>query len=300
MPIHDRAYLRMPDRDASGRAPRFLAISRYGARYQRRTRLFWFCVVGCWIPALVWIAAIYSAEETGRLEAIPLERISAMAPNEYRRLTADYAIVLLQVQGFFATFMAALAGGGAIAEDSRRHAFELYFSRPISWRTYLAGKWAFVFSRLLLALLYPLLAVAIVACMFIPDMLTVCWPVIAAAAGSAVFMSACYALVVLGVSSTVRSTRYAIVFWFILAFFTVVISLVLVRISGDARFEAVSFRFAIEHVASWIVGAELEALPFVDVSERSVALSAVALSGWLALASLLLVKRLRRASGIQA
>jgi ABC-type transport system involved in multi-copper enzyme maturation permease subunit len=296
MPIHDRAYLRMDDRGVRSRTPTFLAIARYGTRYVRKTRLFWFFVAGSWIPAFVWSVAIYSAEETGRIQMTAIDQVGALAPAEYRKFAADYAMIFLQIQAIAVTFVAALTGGGAIAEDSRRHAFELYFSRPITRMTYVAGKWFHVFSRLLVVLLYPMLFVFGVAFAFLPNCLNACWPVLLSASAAALFMSACYALVVLGVSSTVRTTRYSVVFWFILAFFTFASSLVLVRITGDAGFEAVSFRFGIEHVASWILGAALPAVPFVDPADRSLSLSASVLGLWLVLAAGFLVRRLRKAA----
>jgi ABC-type transport system involved in multi-copper enzyme maturation permease subunit len=285
----------MDDRGVRSRAPTFLAIARYGARYLRRTRLFWIFVIGSWIPALIWTFIIYTAEETGALQLRALTALARLAAPEYRRFAADYAMIFLQIQAFAVTFLAALAGGGAIAEDARRHAFELYFSRPISGLTYLAGKWFYVFSRLLIVLLYPMSFVFVIAFAFLPNFFATCWPVALSAAGAAAFMSACYALVVLGVSSAVRTTRYAVVFWFILAFFTVVSSLILVRVTGETGFEAVSFRFTIEHVAASILGADLPAVPFVDPGDRSLLLSGTVLFGWLAFAAALLVRRLRMA-----
>lgn len=292
MPVFDRVYARLTDRGAPSRVPRFFAVGRYAAKIVRRTKLFWFFVAASWIPAFIWIVAIYGAEETGRLQLMAFEILKSLSDAEYRRFAADYAMLFLQFQAFGVTFVAALAGGGAIAEDARRHALELYGSRPITGATYVAGKWFSVFTRLLLVLLYPTLAVLCVACGFLPRFLETCWPIGLRAAGAAVFMSACYALVVLGVSASVRSARYAVVFWFILAFFTMVAGLILARVTGEAGFEAVSFRFTIEHVAAWMIGAELAALPFVDPADRSLLLSGAVLSFWLAAALWLLGRRL--------
>lgn len=295
MPIHDRTYARMPDRGVTSSRPRFLAIARYGSKYVRRTKMFWFFVVASWVPAFVWIVVIYGSEESGEFVLNELKMLSGFSAADYRKFVADYAMQFLQLQAYAVTLLAALTGGGAIAEDARRHALELYATRPITGLTYLAGKWFGVFSRLLLVLLYPILAVFAVAFGFLPRCLETCWPVALASAGAAIFMSACYAIVVLGVSASVRSSRYAVVLWFIVAFFTMVASLVLVRVTGEAGFEALSFRFAIEHVASFILGAELAALPFVDPEDRSLLLSSLALCIWFALALGLLARRLRHA-----
>jgi hypothetical protein len=285
----------MADRGTKSKVPAFLPIARYGSRYVRKTRLYWVFAIAAWIPTLVWVAAIYAAEESGNLEGVELDALRAMAPPVYRAYVAEHAMIFLQIQGIAVTFVAALTGGGSIAEDARRHAFELYFSRPMSGASYVAGKWAFVFYRLLWVLLFPLLAVFLVAFALLPGLFSACWPVLFPASAAALFMSACYALVVLGVSSTVKSARYAVVFWFILAFFTFVASLILVRITGEAGFESVSFRFAIEHVASWILDAPLQAVPLADPADRSYALSASVLVLWLALAGLFLLRRLRAA-----
>jgi hypothetical protein len=108
-------------------------------------------------------------------------------------------------------------------------------------------------------------------------------------------MSACYAVVVLGVSASVRSTRYAVVFWFIIAFFTIFSSLILVQITNETAFETVSFRFTIEHVASWMIGGQLPGVLNADPADRSVPLSAAVLGLWLCGAGFLLVRRLRLA-----
>jgi ABC-type transport system involved in multi-copper enzyme maturation permease subunit len=293
VPIHDRAYLRMDDRGARSSRPAFLAVAHYGIKYLRRTKLYWFFVLLGMAQAVMMTILIYTIAEGTNLGFLSLETLKRFSPEEYRRFFADRTIWFLQIQAYALTFLAALAGGPAIAEDTRRHAFELYFSRPISAASYLAGKWFFVFTRLLVVLLYPTLFVSIMAFSFLPGCFESCWPVAIRAAGAALFMAACYAIVVLAVSSSVRTTRYAVVFWFLLAFVTIIAGVVLVQITREARFEVASFRFTIEHVASWIVGTPLPALPNVDAEDRSLPLSAAVLGCWLGAAALLLLRRLR-------
>jgi ABC-type transport system involved in multi-copper enzyme maturation permease subunit len=293
----------MDDRGVARKGFAFVSIARYASKYVRKTKLFWAFVLGSWIPALVWAFVIYSAEEATRADVsltnfpvnrlLDFERLAALPVADYRAFAANYAMMFLQIQLFALTFVAALAGGGAIAEDTRRHAFELYFSRPITPVTYVAGKWFHVFTRLLLVLLYPMMFVFLIASIFLPNFFEACWPVGVLAAAAAMFMSACYAVVVLGVSASVRTTRYAVVFWFILAISTIVVSLMLVEVTKETRFEAVSFRFTIEHIASKILGAELPEMSTADPAERSAPLSAAVLGGWLLLALLLLVRRIR-------
>ena len=294
MPIHDRAYLRMDDRGERSRRPAFLSIAQYAAKYIRKSKLFWLFMLGAQVPALVVTIMIYVLAESKEFgQFFGVEDLTTLSPNDYRQLIKDRVLWFLQLQAYWLTFVAALAGGPAIAEDTRRHAFELYFSRPISAWSYVLGKWYFVFTRHLLVLLFPLLFVTAIAFGFLPDCFTLCWPVVFTAAGAAIFMSAAYAVVVLAVSSSVRSTRYAVIFWFLLAFVTLIAGVVLVQITRETRFEVASFRFTIEHVAAWILGARLPALPNVEPEERSLALSVGVLAAWLSGAGLLLLRRLR-------
>jgi ABC-type transport system involved in multi-copper enzyme maturation permease subunit len=293
VPIHDRAYLRMDDRGARSARPAFLSIAHYCVKYVRKSKLYWAFVIAAWVPALVMTVGIYSLAEAGGLGPLQTSAMALWSPEEYKSFFGERGMFFLQIQAFALTFVAALSGGPAIAEDTRRHAFELYFSRPISAWSYVAGKWFFVFTRLLLVLLYPTLFVALIAFAFLPGCFAACWPLALRGALATMFMAACYALVVLAVSSSVRSARYAVVFWFILAFVTIVAGVVLVQITRETGFETASFRFTIEHVASWIFGAKLAALPNVDVDDRSLALSGGVLAGWLGGAALLLWRRMR-------
>jgi ABC-type transport system involved in multi-copper enzyme maturation permease subunit len=294
VPIHDRAYLRMEDRAVRSSRPAFLAVSHYAIKYLRKTKLYWFFVILAMLPALIMTFLIYALAEGETFGPnLSLATFERFSPEEYRTLFADRAMAFLQIQAFALTFVAALAGGAAIAEDTRRHAFELYFSRPISAASYLAGKWFFVFTRLLIVLLAPTLFVLIIAFGFLPNCFSACWPMAFRITAAAMMMAASYAVVVLAVSASVRTTRYAVVFWFILAFVTIIAGIVLVQITRETRFEVVSFRFTIEHVASWILGGSLESLPNVELEDRSLALSTGVLAAWLAGAGLLLLRRLR-------
>lgn len=293
MPIHDRAYLRMDDRGVRTSRPAFLSVAHYGIKYLKKTKLYWVFVIAAMAQALVMTIMIYSIGEGQSVGLLSREMFERFTPEEYRRFFADRAIWFLQIQAYALTFVAALAGGPAIAEDTRRHAFELYFSRPISAASYLLGKWFAVFSRLTVVLLYPTLWVSIIAFSFLPGCFEACWPVGLRAAAACVFMAACYAVVVLAVSASVRTSRYAVVFWFLLAFVTIIAGVVLVQITRETRFEVVSFRFTIEHLAAWIIGTPLPALPNVEAEDRSLGLSAAVLGCWLGLAGLLILRRMR-------
>jgi ABC-type transport system involved in multi-copper enzyme maturation permease subunit len=293
VPIHDRAYLRMDDRGVRTSRPAFLAVAHYGIKYLRKTKLYWLFITFGMVQALVLTILIYTIAEGGNLGFLSLEMFERFTPEQYTRFFADRSMVFLQIQAYALTFVAALSGGPAIAEDTRRHAFELYFSRPISAWSYIFGKWFFVFTRLLVVLLYPTLFVSVIAFSFLPNCFESCWPVALRAAAAAIFMAACYAVVVLAVSASVRTTRYAVVFWFLLAFVTIIAGVLLVQITRETRFEVASFRFTIEHVAAWIIGAALPTLPNVDPEDRSLALSSAVLGCWLGLAGLLILRRMR-------
>ena len=80
-------------------------------------------------PALGWGVAMYIQS---RLHAVGL----ASSPDEY-----VYGLAARGAGELLLAFLIALfAGGGAIADDLRTGAFQLYFARPLSPGQYLAGK----------------------------------------------------------------------------------------------------------------------------------------------------------------
>ena len=223
---------RMADRAVQGRVPPFLAIARYASKYVRKTKMFWFFLVASWIPAIVWTVVIYTAEEATHAELPVRAAGTSFSTSRSSRL-----------------FLRGIpAAGGGLRDaappdpglrphvrrgfdrgrsDRRGHAAPRVrallleadrtdgATSPGSGSTCSRGFSSCCSTRLLFVFL--------VGFVFLPECFQSCWPVaIQATRSRPVHERGCYALVVLGVSASVRTTRYAVVFWFILAIFTIV------------------------------------------------------------------------------
>jgi hypothetical protein len=159
VPVHERAYKRFDARPPQTRRPAALSIPFYCMRYARKLKFFWVFVVLGWAPAAVYSVIIYSAREGEEIDNMTLDDLANLPGPAYSLFVANAAMRFIQISVLATTFLTALTGGPALAEDLRRHALELYFSKPISAASYLLGKWIFVVHALCLGLLYPLLVV---------------------------------------------------------------------------------------------------------------------------------------------
>jgi ABC-type transport system involved in multi-copper enzyme maturation permease subunit len=129
--IRDRGYVPYE----GGYTPattRWLVVARRALASARRQRGVIVLVVLATFPTLISGVAMYLSMKVGSLT----HRGTPPSQYVYTLLTKGYGTFLL------AMLMAMFAGGGAIADDARAGAFQLYFARPIGREQYLAGKLA--------------------------------------------------------------------------------------------------------------------------------------------------------------
>jgi hypothetical protein len=118
--INERGYRRYEgERNARGR---WWVVARELVRSMRRQRAVILLALAAALPTVIAGVWLYIA---GRLKVVD--------PNEY-----VYNLYLPTSP--LALIMALRAGGGAIADDARAGAFQLYFARPLTHAQYLAGK----------------------------------------------------------------------------------------------------------------------------------------------------------------
>jgi hypothetical protein len=286
VPIHERTYRRIEgEKSFRGRIP-WIAVSDYALVAIRRGWLFKAARFATFLPAVGATFGLYVAAQ-GAAQTVP------PPPEEARLAIEGVAFAYFGVQLSFSTFFAALAGGPVIAEDLRRHALELYFSKPLSGFHYLLGKWFAVFRELSFATVLPTAASAAALIGFGFGGFAAYGGLAALALLAATLASAICALVALGVSAVGRSARYAVVLWFVVSLFTHLGSIVLKTTIGDERFAVVSFRDDLLYLSAWIM----------DVRPRfgrapgetpGPEWCAAALAAWCGGAAFLLSRRVRR------
>ena len=124
MPIHDQGYRRY----AGGRAPHGRAwwvISRTHLLASLRYRPFLLLLLFAWSPFVVRAVQFYLASS--------FQQVSMLAPS------AQTFREFLDQQALF-VFLVTIALGGAIADDRRANALQLYLSRPLTRAEYIVGR----------------------------------------------------------------------------------------------------------------------------------------------------------------
>ena len=135
-PIHDQSYRRYAGR----RRPHgqsWMIIARAGLAARLAQWRFIGLLLAAWIPFLVRVAQLYAASSFSQASFLQ------PTPATFRQF--------LDQQGLFVFFVTIAAGAGAIANDRRANALQIYLSKPITRIEYVTGK--------LVVLLVALLAV---------------------------------------------------------------------------------------------------------------------------------------------
>jgi ABC-type transport system involved in multi-copper enzyme maturation permease subunit len=130
LPVYDLAYRRTPyDRKTGGG---LAEVFRRTVRAGLRSRWTKILLALSWIPAVVACGYLYLRSGAIAGFAPPGVPSVHFEPRQYYFL-ANFSRVFLLI-------FSVAVGSGAIAEDRRNHAFELYFARPLSPLEYLGGK----------------------------------------------------------------------------------------------------------------------------------------------------------------
>jgi ABC-type transport system involved in multi-copper enzyme maturation permease subunit len=193
-----------------------------------------------------------------------------------------------EVQQFFAMLIIFYVGRGTIADDLRSGALTLYFSRPISFRQYLLGKWSAVAICVVAVTLLPGLVLCIFRLLAEPhtqlsDVLN--WLMAIALCSSLLALTS--GMVVMAISALSPRGSAAGLLW--VALFIVLGSLAsfIQRATGNQAFEALSFNKANLGLLQQL----LDEAPAPATPGAWLLLSQL---GWTGLSFLLVLFRLRR------
>jgi ABC-type transport system involved in multi-copper enzyme maturation permease subunit len=226
VPIHDQGYQRyVGKRTPHGRAWWIIARAQFlgGLKY----RPFVVLLVVSWIPFIGRAVQLYLSTS--------FQQVSMLAA------TAQTFRDFLDQQGLF-VFLVTIALGGAIADDRRANALQLYLSKPLTRTEYIIGRMAPALGVLLgvtflPAMLLLLLQIAFSgSTTFIGQNLFLI-PAITLVSFTQALLSAC---TILALSSLSKSRRFVSIMYAGLIFFTAALHQVLRTITGSRAWAAIS------------------------------------------------------------
>lgn len=223
MPIYEQIYRSWHGRRGSGR-PAWWVIGKTGIKllWKRSTMLLLGLSL---VPFFVRVAHIYMVT---RFDT-EMEIIGA---SESFAIDAGFFAGFMRGQMFFIVLMMILAGAGLIANDRKYNALPLYFSKPVGFLDYMAGKMVTVAFYGALITFVPALLLFIIEVMVSRDasFLRVFFWVPFAIMGYSLVMLGVVCSIVLAFSAASRGTRTAAIFFFVLMTFPDVIRRVLSRV----------------------------------------------------------------------
>jgi len=227
VPIHDQGYRRYAGRRlAPGGA--WWVIARTDLRAAVRSRMFVGLLLLAWLPFVVRVVQIYFNSSV--TADVPLLAVSARTFRQF--LDQQWVFV------FFVTISMA----GAIADDRRVNALQLYLSRPLTRVEYLAGKLvpALVYLlgvTLLPALLLLVMQVALSGSLSFVSQNLYLLPAITLVS---VVEALLWAFGILALSSISKSRRFVAVAYAGVLIFTAAMSTALRAITGSRAWAAIS------------------------------------------------------------
>jgi ABC-type transport system involved in multi-copper enzyme maturation permease subunit len=140
MPIHDQSYRRYGgEREDLQRV--WFVIARAGMMTFLKKRTFLGLLMFAWLPFIVRAVQAYFSTT--------FQQVSMLA------LTADSYRSFLEQQNAFVFFVTVYVGAGLIANDRRANALQIYLSKPLTRGEYILGKFAILFTFLLLVTFFP-------------------------------------------------------------------------------------------------------------------------------------------------
>lgn len=211
MPIRDKGYFHWQGKLLERRLS-WWPITRLGLRLAFKKKGFKFLYFGAFVPALAFLVGIYISERIGEFRYMikGSSQILEVNPAFFKTYyTSDFLL-------FMMVMLMVVGGAGLIADDLRSNALQLYFSRPLEKRDYLAGKAMVLVVFLLTLTLLPGLAFVLFKLLFSGSFRFIAsypWILFSILADSAVVTSF-FCLYTLFLSSVSRNRRYVSILLF--------------------------------------------------------------------------------------
>jgi hypothetical protein len=239
-PIHDQSYRRYEGvKQPLGR--RWSVIMWTGVRAMLSRKAFVALLLVSWAPFIVRAVQLYLVTNIPQAASIvPVD------PKMFR----DF----IEQQGVFVFFMTIYAGAGAIANDRRANALQIYLSKPLMRLEYIGGKLGILIFYLLSVTIVPAFLLLLIQILFSGSFEFIrhnlfLIPALTLASFLRVFVAA---FTMLALSSLSKSSRYVAIMYAGAIFFTDALYGVLRLILGSTRVAWVSISGNIEQVSDAI------------------------------------------------
>ena len=226
MPIHDQGYRRYQGRRAvHGRAWWIIARTHFLAALKYRP--FVVLLVFSWVPFVGRAVQFYLASS--------IQQVAMLAA------TAQTFRDFLDQQGLF-VFLVTIALGGAIADDRRANALQLYLSKPLTRTEYILGRLVPALGCLLGVTFVPAILLVLLQIAFSGSTAFIgqnlfLLPAITLVSFTQALLASC---TILALSSLSKSRRFVSIMYAGLIFFTTAMYQLLRQITGSRAWAAIS------------------------------------------------------------
>ena len=239
MPIYEQSY-----RSYEGTLrPRFrwVTMVRQEWRVLLARKMFIFLVLAGNFHFLLRILQVYVLDVLSKQSVGPLVDLFAEAQFEDVGAWIYFDFLRMQSPLIFITLM--YAGSGLICNDFRNNLMEIFFSKPLNWRDYVAGKVMTLVSIGMALTALPALFMALLHVLFVPTMeelgntLLLVFPTI----GFSLVIVLSFSLAILASSSLINSSRFAAIAVFLLAFVNITVGALLALLTNEQNYFALAF-----------------------------------------------------------
>ncbi len=272
MPVYERGY-RPWENSGRRAAPAWWAIARRGIAEPIKSRRLLFLLVVAWVPAIVKGGILYFTFKMGEL--------SRLLGGDWTDISAAGFHVFLKWQAPFVLIILAIIGASLITKDREENGLALYFARPLGLLDYVAGKSAIIMTYYFAVTLFPLYALCLFGYLVTNGATGVemLLEIPLRATAYCTVAGACYALVLLAISSLSTRTAFSVMWWVLLVAGTDALSEI--NALFDARLAIMSFPGNFLNAGALFFGASAELEAVAPATSLVVVLLCGALGWWI-------------------
>lgn len=246
MPIYEQTY-----RSYDGTLrPRFrwMTMLRQEWRVLMTRRMFKFLVLLGNFHFVIRIIQIYVIDVLSKQQVGPF--VDDFAGVQFEDIGAWIYFDFLRIQAPLIFITLIYAGSGLICNDFRNNLMEIYFSKPLNWRDYVAGKVATLASIGLALSALPALFMALVHVLFLPtlDELANTLALVLPMIGFSFVLVFSFALSILASSAMINSSRFSAIAVFLVAFVNLTVGALIGGLTGIEEFLLIAYPVSLNYL----------------------------------------------------